>query len=291
MSYEEVEIDVARSDEHIDDCEAILRALPEWFGIEEAIVDYVDAMGRLPTWLARVDEEVVGFVSVETHTDSAAEIIVMGVRKEFHRRGIGAALVEAAEVALREQGVEFLQVKTLMSDSHECKNYEKTRRFYEAMGFVPVQEFETLWDRANPCLQLMKSLGQPKRGLLHHVEVYVSDLERSRKFWEWFLAQLDYVVFQAWDEGVSFRRGSTYLVFVQTEEKHLNAGYHRCEIGLNHLAFHASTRREVDEMTCALRERGVTILYEDRHPYAGGPNYYAVFFEDPDRIKVEFVAP
>lgn len=30
--------------------------------------------------------------------------------------------------------------------------------------------------------------------------------------------------------------------------------------------------------------------YEDRHPYAGGPDYYAVFFEDPDRMKVEIVA-
>jgi hypothetical protein len=43
-------------------------------------------------------------------------------------------------------------------------------------------------------------------------------------------------------------------------------------------------------MTCELRERGVTILYEDRHPYAGGDDYYAVFFEDPDRMKVEITA-
>jgi catechol 2,3-dioxygenase-like lactoylglutathione lyase family enzyme len=34
----------------------------------------------------------------------------------------------------------------------------------------------------------------------------------------------------------------------------------------------------------------MTILYQDRHPHAGGENYYAVFFEDPDRIKVELVA-
>ena len=40
-----------------------------------------------------------------------------------------------------------------------------------------------------------------------------------------------------------------------------------------------------------LNAKGVTILYTDRHPYAGGQDYYAVFFEDPDRIKVELVAP
>ncbi len=44
-------------------------------------------------------------------------------------------------------------------------------------------------------------------------------------------------------------------------------------------------------MTEKLRRRKITILYEDRHPYAGGKGYYAVFFEDPDRMKVELIAP
>ncbi len=43
-------------------------------------------------------------------------------------------------------------------------------------------------------------------------------------------------------------------------------------------------------MAAALRERGVRILYEDRHPHAGGPDHYAVFVEDPEGIKVEVVA-
>ena len=79
-------------------------------------------------------------------------------------------------------------------------------------------------------------------------------------------------------------------MFVQAEEKHLGIPYHRCRAGLNHLAFHGESRAFVDEMTTLLRERGVTILYEDRHPYAGGDDYYAVFFEDPDRMKVEITA-
>lgn len=127
-------------------------------------------------------------------------------------------------------------------------------------------------------------------GLLHHVEIYVSDLRRSRPFWAWFLGELGYEVHQEWEQGVSFRLGPTYLVFVQTAPKHLDPPYHRCRTGLNHLAFHAPSREAVDRMTLKLRERGQTILYEDRHPHAGGPDHYAVFFEDPDRIKVEFVA-
>lgn len=60
---------------------------------------------------------------------------------------------------------------------------------------------------------------------------------------------------------------------------------------MNHLAFHAHTRQQVDKMTGELQKRKVNILYSDKHPYAGGENYYAVYFEDPDRMKVELVAP
>ncbi|TWM56020.1 hypothetical protein CHCC14814_2001 [Bacillus paralicheniformis] len=44
-------------------------------------------------------------------------------------------------------------------------------------------------------------------------------------------------------------------------------------------------------MTMKLRERGCRILYEDRHPFAGGSGHYALYTEDPDRIKVELAAP
>lgn len=128
------------------------------------------------------------------------------------------------------------------------------------------------------------------KGALHHVEIYVKDLAVSKEFWGWLLEKLGYEVFQEWDAGISYLLGDTYLVFVQAEQKHLDVPYHRCRAGLNHLAFHGESRAFVDEMTLALCERGVTILYEDRHPYAGGDDYYAVFFEDPDRMKVEITA-
>lgn len=128
-------------------------------------------------------------------------------------------------------------------------------------------------------------------GLLHHVELYVSDLRKSVGFWGWFLGTLGYKCVAEWEQGQSWRLGDTYIVFVQTEERFLDVEYHRCRVGLNHLAFHAESRSQVDDMTAELRERGVVILYDDKHPYAGGPDYYAVFFEDPDRIKVELVAP
>ncbi|QUW20273.1 VOC family protein [Sporosarcina sp. Marseille-Q4063] len=129
------------------------------------------------------------------------------------------------------------------------------------------------------------------KGVLHHVEIYVSDLKKTVEFWSWFLGELGYDVFQKWDGGISLRLGETYIVFVQTEERFLDVPYYRSRVGLNHLAFHAATRAQVDDITRKLKAMGVTILYTDRHPYAGGKDYYAVFFEDPDRIKVELVAP
>jgi catechol 2,3-dioxygenase-like lactoylglutathione lyase family enzyme len=128
-------------------------------------------------------------------------------------------------------------------------------------------------------------------GQLHHVEVNVSDLSRSVAFWGWLLHELGYEEYQKWDCGRSWKRGNTYLVFVQTQERFLSVPYHRSRVGLNHLAFYARSRQHVDELTEKLRERGVPILYEDRHPHAGGKHTYAVFCEDPDRIKVEIVAP
>ena len=129
------------------------------------------------------------------------------------------------------------------------------------------------------------------QGLIHHIEIYVSDLKRTTDFWGWFLEELGYHTFQEWESGRSWKIGETYIVFVQAEERFMDVPYHRCRVGLNHVAFHASSRQQVDEMTKKLTERNVKILYTDKHPFAGGDTHYAVYFEDSDRIKVEVVAP
>ena len=123
--------------------------------------------------------------------------------------------------------------------------------------------------------------------MLHHIDIYVSDLKASSAFWGWFLESLGYKKFDEWKKGVSWKFKGTYINFVQVEDKYKDSKYHRCQVGLNHLAFHAKSKKHVDELTTELKKRGTRILYEDRHPYAGGKDYYAVFFEDPDRIKVE----
>lgn len=128
------------------------------------------------------------------------------------------------------------------------------------------------------------------KGTLHHIELYVKDLKQSKEFWGWLLNELGYSTYQQWKDGISYKLNDTYIVFVQVEEKYIEHDYHRKHAGLNHLAFHGESKAFVDEITEKLKEKNVTILYLDKHPYAGGPDYYAVFFEDPNRIKVEICA-
>lgn len=138
-------------------CEPILRSLPAWFGIEEAIVHYVAEIEHLPTFLAGDSDGVVGFVSIKQHYPSSAEVYVIAVRQEVHRQGVGLALVERAKDWLRGQGVEYLQVKTL-GPSHPDAGYAKTRAFYAAVGFRPLEELTELWDERNPCLIMVQRL-------------------------------------------------------------------------------------------------------------------------------------
>jgi GNAT superfamily N-acetyltransferase len=151
-------VEIVRNQRDPDRVESILRGLPEWFGIESAIVDYVDAARTLPSYLAVEDGEVVGVCLVERHFPQAAEVHLLAVDRAWHRRGVGRALMDAVEQDLGDEGVAFLQVKTLGA-SRESLEYALTRRFYEALGYVALEEFDadTLWP-GNPCLVMIKHL-------------------------------------------------------------------------------------------------------------------------------------
>ena len=123
------------------------------------------------------------------------------------------------------------------------------------------------------------------RGTLHHVELRVPDLAAARDTWGWLLAELGYELYQEWPEGVSYILGDTYIVFELAKGAH-----DRRMPGLSHLAFHGGSRSEVDILAVKAVEHGWTLLYADRHPFAGGPDYYAAFLENADRFKLELVA-
>ena len=148
-------VEIADPAERSRIAEAVLRDLPEWFGIEAATTAYIEAAATLPTFAVEPD---AGFLCVKQHTPHAAELYVMGVRREQQRRGIGRALVAAAEARCRAHGIRYLQVKTL-GPSRPHPGYDATRAFYEAVGFVALEELRGFWGEENPALILVKDVG------------------------------------------------------------------------------------------------------------------------------------
>jgi GNAT superfamily N-acetyltransferase len=138
-------------------CAEILATLPKWFGLPESNAGYIRDVERMPMFGAEENGRIEGFLALNQHTPHAIEIHVMGVRPERHRGGLGRALIERAEVFVRERGARFLTVKT-RSPRAPDEGYLKTYAFYLGTGFLPVEEFPLLWNPENPALMLLKVL-------------------------------------------------------------------------------------------------------------------------------------
>ena len=139
------------------ECEAILRSVPEWFGIEEALLAYAASTKTLLTFVIRDDARALGFVSLRDHFPQAWEIDCIAIHAQSRNQGCGKALLAHAEAWLMARGATFLQVKTIAATSPN-KHYAETRKFYERAGFIPVEVFPLLWAEHNPCLQMVKIL-------------------------------------------------------------------------------------------------------------------------------------
>lgn len=137
----------------------ILRLLPEWFGLEDGINNYVKEAKQSLFFVSKVDGVANGFISITIHKHDTAEIVSMGVLKAFHGKGIGRKLVNAAEASLKEKGIKVLQVKTL-GPSSDCAYYKRTRAFYSALGFLSIEENYEIWGADNPCLLMEKHISK-----------------------------------------------------------------------------------------------------------------------------------
>jgi GNAT superfamily N-acetyltransferase len=127
----------------------ILEALPEWFGIPEARENYIRESADEIMLVSSEGGEPDGFLCLKETGRDTLELAVMGVLKEYHRQGVGTALVQAAKRIARERGYSFLQVKTVQMGRYP--EYDATNRFYLSLGFKEFEVFPTLWDEWNPC--------------------------------------------------------------------------------------------------------------------------------------------
>ena len=127
------------------------------------------------------------------------------------------------------------------------------------------------------------------RGSLHHLEIWVRDIAVARGSWGWLFGRLGFTRDSEWAEGESWRIGELYVV-LEAGPDVIDAVHERRRPGLNHVAFNAGTRSELDSLVAESARHGWTLMYADRHPHAGGSQHYAAYLEDGAGFEVELVA-
>lgn len=126
-------------------------------------------------------------------------------------------------------------------------------------------------------------------GALDHVELWVPHLGRAKSEWGWLLTRLGYRDHQDWPHGCSWRRGPTYIV-VEESPALSSRAHERTAPGLNHLAFRAGTRRQVDALAVDAVAHGWRELFPEKYPHAGGPDHYAAYLVNSDGFEAELIA-
>jgi len=131
--------------------------LPDWFGQPESNAKYAVQAEILDGYIAESEGVPRGMLLLNWSSPVSAEVYWMGVDPAYHRSGLGRALMAAAVEAAHKRGVKYLFVMTLHPDVR-YEPYQRTRRFYEAMGFVYVLEEQFPANPESPTAYYLKQL-------------------------------------------------------------------------------------------------------------------------------------
>ena len=126
---------------------------------------------------------------------------------------------------------------------------------------------------------------------VHHIETLGPGPVPGTDSWGWILNRLGWKDGDGWPGGMTWTApDGSYLVVEQSPA--MSADEHdRLRPGMNHLALNAAGRAEVDAIVAEAAKHGWTLMFADRHPYAGGPQHYAAFLHNDDGYELEIVAP
>lgn len=124
---------------------------------------------------------------------------------------------------------------------------------------------------------------------LYHLQLNVSDVKISLPFYRELLGYFDYKIIDESKEHLGMGNGTTDFWIIGVENKFRNKIFHRKYPGINHLAFRVDHKEAVDKFVSEfLQSQSIVTLYNSpRHFPEYQEGYYAVYFEDPDRFKLE----
>jgi catechol 2,3-dioxygenase-like lactoylglutathione lyase family enzyme len=129
------------------------------------------------------------------------------------------------------------------------------------------------------------------RGAFHHIDLSVSDVAASKQVYALVLEFLGYACVKDTPEGCEWdlRGREPFGASLGIRAARSDQPHDRYAPGLHHLAWRAESRDDVDTLHALLVEHGVEVLDPPAHypDYSG--DYYALFFADPDGIKLELV--
>ena len=126
---------------------------------------------------------------------------------------------------------------------------------------------------------------------LYHLQLNISDAKKSLPFYKDLFAYFEYKIIDESLGHLGVGNGTTDFWIMEAEKDFKKNIFHRKNTGINHLAFKVSSKEEVDRFVEEfLKPRNIKTLYETPKEFPEyHEGYYAIFFEDPDRIKLEIV--
>lgn len=138
------------------------------------------------------------------------------------------------------------------------------------------------------------------RGGIHHIDLTVKDAHASRAFYESvlgfmgyrlssFISDLNDAPHNGYDFDLQDSESFCSIGILSARGENANREHDRYSAGLHHAAWTAESRDDVDAMYAHLLSIGATILHPPAAYPKYGPTYYAVFFADPDGLKLEYV--
>ncbi len=120
---------------------------------------------------------------------------------------------------------------------------------------------------------------------IDHLVLSVGDIARSRDFYNRLLGFLGFRRKYDYADMTGWSNGKTLFWIATADAQGRKRKYRKGDIGFHHYAFELASRDDVDALGAFLQENGVTVLDPPGEYY--GRNYYAVYFADPDGMKLE----